>query len=76
VVRLDERDLGVELVVEGLQKFVRRGVDGGQLGELLLRRLGRVNQLGNPRKLGLVLVQVGVSTISSYASALENVSAP
>ena len=57
-----------------------------QFRQHLLRSLRRINLLRNPRELCLILMQIGVrnlqqlrsgvSTISSYSSFFENVSAP
>ncbi len=63
VVRADEGDQRVELAVEGVEKLVGRGVDGGEFGEDFLRGFGGVDVLGDAGELGLVLVQVGVGDL-------------
>ena len=61
--RANEGDLRVEAVMKCLQQFVRRRMHRRQLGQLLLRRLGRIDLLRHPRKLRLVLVQVVIANL-------------
>ena len=60
MVGVDEGDEGVELVVEGVEELVGRGVDLGEVGEDLLGGLGGVDFVGYACELGLVFVQIGV----------------
>ena len=74
VVCIDEVDLGIEAGLKCCEQLVGRGMDGGELGEFLLRSFGGIDFFGDARELCLVFVQVGEAISSRWSRGMSTIS--